>query len=126
MVIPFSAPDHFGQAFSITSVNVTHVVVRWLPCSDSDQFWNTDDTVSREYEIYVTETSYPRNWDTHGANYSTLHPLGAKMVGPLEADYVYAFRMAAKNHKGTGKTSEMVCIRMREGGLFPFSSRVYE
>ena len=115
-IVLFLAPEQFKQNVTVSSINSTHALIRWLPFPDN--LWNTGDNSSRVYKIFIKEISFPKFWNESVIELLATHPSGEIVVGPLEEDRTYAIQIAAMNNKGVGVKSKELCIRMDEGGMY--------
>ncbi|XP_065064502.1 uncharacterized protein LOC135690773 [Rhopilema esculentum] len=109
------APSITPEKFNMSFINSSHVGVHWKPFSDDFRIWKTNQTTTRGYLVKMKEESYPRSLKIEQNINVTGQNQSHAVIGPLEPNRVYSFRLAAFNHIGIGPITIRICLKMPEG-----------
>eukprot|EP00795_Rhopilema_esculentum_P001382 gene1382-15786_t len=108
---PVQTPMNFSMAF----INSTHVQADWTPLMDDFRIWKTNRTDTRGYVVRMNEISNPKRLKTEQNINVTGQNQSHVVIGPLEPNREYSFKVAASNNAGSSVDSNTICLKMDEG-----------
>ena len=113
VLAPVQTPVNFSMAF----INATHVQADWTPLLDDFRIWKTNQTHTRGYVVRMKEISYPKRLKTEQNIHVTGQNQSHVVIGPLEPNRKYSFKIAASNNAGSSVESNAICLKMDDGGI---------